>query len=60
MSCGGYIRVDLQRLMGSRGMPSVPGALPKAKLSIALLSSSVGSGSKSSMIGRGSVASSAE
>ena len=41
-------------------MPSVAGALPQAKLSIALLSSSVGSASKSSMIVRGSVASNAE
>ena len=50
----------MQRLMRSGGMPSVPGALPQAKLSIALLSSSsVGSASKSSMIGRGSMASNA-
>ena len=43
---------DLQRLMRSGGMPSAPGALPQAKLSIALLSSSsVGSASKSSMDG---------
>ena len=42
-------------------MPSVSGALPQAKLSIALLSSSsVGSAFKSSMIGRDSVASNAE
>ena len=42
-------------------MPAAPGALPKAQLSIALLSSSsVCSASKSSMIDRGSMASNAE
>ena len=42
-------------------MPSIPGALPQAKLLIALLSSaSVGSASSSSMMGRGSMASRAE
>ena len=48
----------MRRSMRSGRMPSVPGALPQAKLSIALLSfSSVGSASKSSIIGRGSMAS---
>ena len=43
------------------GMPSFPGALAQVKLSIALpSSSSIGIASNSSMVGRGSMASSAE
>ena len=51
----------LQCLIMSGGMPSFPGALPQVKLSIALpRSSSNGIASSSSMMGRGSMTSSAE
>ena len=41
-----------------RGIPSLPGALPESKLSMALLSSSTeGSDSNSSMVGRPSMTS---
>ena len=47
--------------MGGGGFPSLPGALPEAKLSMALLSSSkVGSLSSSSMVGKHSTTSRAE
>ena len=52
-SCSESSRVVLQCLIKSVGIPSLPGALPEAKLSMALLSSSTGgSESNSSMVGR--------
>ena len=54
--CSGGSKVVLQCLINSGGIPSLPGALPEAKLSMALLSSSTdGSESNSSMIGRHSM-----
>ena len=48
----------LQCLINSGGIPSLPGALPEAKLSMALLRYfTKGSESSSSMVGRHSVAS---
>ena len=50
-----------QCFISSEGIPSLPGALPEAKLSMALLSSSrVGSVSSSSLVGSHSTASRAE
>ena len=57
-SCSGSSKVVLQCLIKSGGIPSLPGALPEAKLSLALLSSSTnGSESNSSMMGRQSMTS---
>ena len=55
-SCSGSSKVVLQCLIMSGGIPSLPGASPDAKLSMALLSYSFdGSESNSSMVGRHSV-----
>ena len=55
-SCSGSSKVVLQCLIKSGGIPSLPGASPDAKLSIALFSYSFdGSESNSSMVGRHSV-----
>ena len=57
-SCSGSSKVVLPCLIKSGGIPSLPGALPEDKLSMALLSSSTnGSESSSSMVGRYSMAS---
>ena len=58
LTCSGSSKVVLQCLIKSGGIPSLPGALPKATLSMALLSSSTdGSESNSSMVGRHSMTS---
>ena len=52
-SCSGSSNVFLQCLIKSEGLPSLPGALSEAKLSMALLSSSTDSSEfNSSMVGR--------
>ena len=57
-SCSGRSNVVLKCLIKSGGIPSLPGALPEAKLSMALLSSSIGgSESNSCMVGRQSMSS---
>ena len=57
-SCSGSSKVVLQCLINSGGIPSLPGALPEAKLSMALLRSSTdGSESNSSMVGKHSMTS---
>ena len=57
-SCSGSSKVVLQCLINSGGIPSLPGALPEAKLSMAFLRSSTdGSESISSMVGRHSMTS---
>ena len=57
-SCSGSSNVVLQCLIKSGGIPSLVGALPEARLSTTLLSSSTdGSESNSSMVGRHSIAS---
>ena len=51
--CSGSSKVVLQCLVKSGAIPSLPGDLPEANLSMALLSSSTdGSESNSSMVGR--------
>ena len=58
-SCGGSSKVPvvLQCLIKSGGIPSLPGALIEAKLSMTLMSYSTnGSESNSSMVGRHSMA----
>ena len=56
-SCSGSSKVVVQCLIKSGGIPSLPGALPEAKLSMALLSASTtGSESNSSKVGRHSMA----
>ena len=55
-SRSGSSKVVLECLINSGGIPSLPGALPEAKLSMALLSSSTGgSETNSSMVGRHSM-----
>ena len=57
-SCSGSSKVVLQCFIKSGGIQSLTGALPDAKLSMALLSSSTdGSESNSSMVGRHSITS---
>ena len=57
-SCSGRSKVVLQCLIKSGGIPSLPGALLEVKLSMALPSSSTnGSQSNSSMVGRQSMSS---
>ena len=57
-SCSGSSNVVLPCLIKSGGIPSLFGALPEAKLSMALLSSSTdGSESSSSMVGMHSMTS---
>ena len=57
-SCSGSSKVVLQCLINSGGIPSLPGTLPDAKLSMALPSSSSDSSeSNSSMVGRHSMTS---
>ena len=54
--CSGSSKVVLQCLIRSREIPSMPGALPEAKLSITLLIASTdGPESNSSMVGRHAV-----
>ena len=55
-SCSGSSKVVLRCLIKSGGIPSLPGALPEAKLSMALLSSSTNGSESSSMVGRHSMA----
>ena len=57
-SCSGSSKVVLQCLIKTWVIPSLPGALPAAKLPMALLSSSTdGSESNSSMVSRHSITS---